>query len=78
MVTSRENMVEFEVYVQSQLIKWFRISTYQADYLKKVTSEIWKIINERHQTQGVGKSDKKSNNYPVSKPSYNFSSFDKI
>ena len=50
-VDSAENMVEYKVYAQSQLIRWLRVETRQADYLKAITSEIWKVISERHEEQ---------------------------
>lgn len=50
-VGSAENIVEYKVHAQSQLIRWLRVQTRQADYLKAITSEIWKVISERHEEQ---------------------------
>ena len=50
-VGSGENIVEYKVYIQSQLMKWLRVKTRQADYVEATTSEIWKVISQRHETQ---------------------------
>ena len=83
MVSSSGNMVEYEMYVQSRVIKWLRVETCQADYLKAVTSEIWKIISEQHQVPDNFKTlrkrkSKTAGNIIQAEHPYYFGNFDEI
>ena len=78
MVNSCGNIVEYEVYVQSKLIKWLRLETNQVDYVKAVTLEIWKVINEQHQSQSSLKTLQNRKSKAGVKYAYHLAHFDKI
>jgi hypothetical protein len=79
-VRSSGNRVEYEVYVESQLIKWLRVETSQADYLKAVTSEIWNITEQHKAQDSSNHSRNNKSKTPAlkTKYSYHLGNFDKI